>query len=44
MTIPPSEYGEKEINELRGEPVVLLTKAANEMGITDVENKSPPIG
>ena len=41
MPILPSEYGDKEINELRGESVLLLTKTANKMGITDVENMSP---
>ena len=41
MPILPSEYGDKEINELRGESVLLLTKTANEIGITDVEKMSP---
>ena len=40
MPILPSEYGDKEINELRGESVLLLTKTANEMGITYVEKMS----
>ena len=40
MTIPSSEYGDKEINELGGESVLIHTKAANEMEITDVEKMS----
>ena len=41
MTIQPSEYGKKEIKELSGESVLLLTKAANEMGIINVGDMSP---
>ena len=33
MTIPPSEYGKKEINMLRDDAVELLSKATKEMGI-----------
>ena len=40
MPILPSEYGDKEINELGGESILLLTKTANEMGITYVEKMS----
>ena len=41
MTIPPSEYGEKEINMLRGDSVELLSKAMNEMEITAIGQLSP---
>ena len=36
MTIPRSEYGEKEINMLRDDAVELLNKATKEMGIENL--------
>ena len=36
MTIPPSEYGEKEINMLRDDTVELLNKATKEMGVENL--------
>ena len=42
MTIPPSEYGEKEINMLRpGDSVELLSKAMYEIEITAIGQLSP---
>jgi hypothetical protein len=36
MTIPPSEYGEKEINMLRDDAVELINKATKEMGVENL--------
>ena len=36
MTIPRSEYGEKEINMLRDDEVELLSKATKEMGVENL--------
>ena len=40
MTIPPSDYGEKYINMSRDDAVELLSKAAKEMGIEKMEQRS----